>query len=180
MLPDAMPQRSRPCMLAPNTQTQMGRDKRNGATWAAFPTLRALTCGSIEANHLFLASDIRKGRSITWNNWDSITFHRDRIILTLYNILNSSGGRNSNHTSLWEFQSLLMKLINDQGADCRLPKQTEMGTSCPTPLGSFSPNNFDPETMATLFKLYTHGLTPLLVTKGLWFLKRGHKKQDSR
>lgn len=65
MLRDAMPRRSRPCMLAPNTQTQKGSDKRSGATWAALPTLRALTCGSIEANHLFLASDITKGRSIT-------------------------------------------------------------------------------------------------------------------
>lgn len=151
-----------------------------GATWAAILTPRALTCGSIKANHLFLASDIMKGRSITRNNWDSITFHRDWIILTFYNILSSSGGRNSNHTSLWEFQSLLMKL--DQWPKSRLQtsEADRNGDILPNPLGSFSPNNFDLETMATLFKLYTHGLTPLLVTKGLWFLKRGYKKQDSR
>lgn len=40
-----------------------------------------------------------------------------------------------------------------------------MATSCPNSLGSFSPNNYDLKTMATLFKLYPHSLTPLLMTK---------------
>lgn len=30
MLPDAIPQRSRPCMFAPHTQTQKGSDKGSG------------------------------------------------------------------------------------------------------------------------------------------------------
>lgn len=116
MLSDAIPQRSRLYVCPWHTDTKgQWQTERCGR---AFLTPCALTCGSLEANHLFLASEIMKGRNTTWNKWNSITLYRDRIILTFYNILSSSGGRNSSHTSLWEFQSLLTKL--DQWPKSRL------------------------------------------------------------
>lgn len=63
MLPDAISQRSRPFMFAPNTRTQKGSDKWSDVS--CFPNTARSNMWVYQGKYLFLASEIMKGRNIT-------------------------------------------------------------------------------------------------------------------